>query len=99
MHNFNFDIICVKLKALILECNEPNSDETSYLPMIHSMLDEVAKQLSLVLADKDVYGPDDGYGHYTPHWAVHMPDVSEEAVQRVAEDHGFTYLGKVRSDN
>lgn len=52
--------------------------------------------IGLVLADKDVYGPDDGYGHYTPHWAVHIPDVSEETAQRVADEHGFIYLGKVR---
>lgn len=52
--------------------------------------------IGLVLADKDVHEPDDdGYGHYTPHWAVHMPDVSEETAQRVADEHGFIYLGKV----
>lgn len=51
--------------------------------------------IGLVLADKDVYGPDDGYGHYTPHWAVHIPDVSEDTAQRVADEHGFIYLGKV----
>lgn len=51
--------------------------------------------IGLVLADKDVYGPDDGSGHYTPHWAVHIPDVTEETAQRVADEHGFIYLGKV----
>lgn len=49
----------------------------------------------LVLGDIDVYGPDDGSGHYTPHWAVHIPDGSEEIAQRVADEHGFLYLGKV----
>lgn len=52
--------------------------------------------IGLVLGDEDVFGPDiDGYGHYTPHWAVHMPDVSEKTAQQVAEEHGFTYLGMV----
>lgn len=54
--------------------------------------------IGLVLADTDdVYEPDDGYGHYTPHWAVHIPDGSDETAQRVADEHGFIYLGKVSS--
>lgn len=52
--------------------------------------------VGLVLADKDVYGPDEEYGHFTPHWAVHIPDGTDEIAQRVADDHGFIYLGKVR---
>lgn len=53
--------------------------------------------VGLVLGDNGVYGPedDDGYGHYTPHWAVHIPDASDETAQRVADEHGFIYLGKV----
>lgn len=51
--------------------------------------------IGLGLADTDVYGPDDGYGHYTPHWAVHIPDASEETAKRIADEHGFLYLGKV----
>lgn len=38
-----------------------------------------------------------GLGHYTPTWAVHIPngDVDGRADQ-VARDHGFINLGKVR---
>lgn len=52
--------------------------------------------VGLVIAETDVSGPDDdGYGHYTPHWAVHIPNATEEAAQRIAKEHGFTYSGKV----
>ncbi|KAG4065803.1 hypothetical protein HA402_012481, partial [Bradysia odoriphaga] len=55
--------------------------------------------VGLVIADTDVFGPDDdGYGHYTPHWAVHIPDASEDAAQRIANEHGFIYLGKIIDD-
>lgn len=34
-------------------------------------------------------------GHYTPTWAVHVPD-GQDAADAVARDHGFINLGKVR---
>lgn len=33
-------------------------------------------------------------GHYTSTWAVHIPD-GDIAAKRIADEHGFTYLGKV----
>lgn len=33
-------------------------------------------------------------GHFTPTWAVHIPD-GDAAATRIANDHGFINLGKV----
>lgn len=35
------------------------------------------------------------FAHYTPTWAVHVPD-GKEAADAVARDHGFINLGEVR---
>lgn len=51
--------------------------------------------IGLVLGDKDVYGPDEENGHFTPHWAVHIPDGTDEIAQQVADEHGFINLGQV----
>lgn len=37
----------------------------------------------------------EGGGHYTHHWAVHIPEGGSEQVERVAEEHGFINHGKV----
>lgn len=37
-------------------------------------------------------------GHYTPTWAVHV-EGGDEVAALVADEHGFTNLGKVRSHN
>lgn len=35
------------------------------------------------------------FAHYTPTWAVHIPE-GREAADAVANDHGFVNLGEVR---
>uniref|UniRef100_A0A8D8LDR4 furin n=2 Tax=Culex pipiens TaxID=7175 RepID=A0A8D8LDR4_CULPI len=37
----------------------------------------------------------EGGGHYTHHWAVHIPEGGSEQVERVAEEHGFINHGKI----
>ncbi|XP_055541573.1 furin-like protease 1 isoform X3 [Wyeomyia smithii] len=37
----------------------------------------------------------EGSGHYTHHWAVHIPNGEDELVERVAAEHGFINLGKI----
>ncbi|XP_058446317.1 furin-like protease 1 [Malaya genurostris] len=37
----------------------------------------------------------EGSGHYTHHWAVHIPSGDERMVEQVAEEHGFINLGKI----
>ncbi|XP_058824357.1 furin-like protease 1 [Topomyia yanbarensis] len=44
---------------------------------------------------KDHY---EGSGHYTHHWAVHIPNGDERLVEQVAEEHGFVNLGKILDD-
>lgn len=37
----------------------------------------------------------EGSGHYTHHWAVHIPDGGVETAEQVADEHGFINHGKV----
>lgn len=48
---------------------------------------------SIVDDNKDHYSSG---GHFTPTWAVHIPD-GDAAAARIANEHGFNNLGKVSS--
>lgn len=37
----------------------------------------------------------EGGGHYTHHWAVHIPDGGDRTADQVAEEHGFINHGKI----
>lgn len=37
----------------------------------------------------------EGSGHYTHHWAVHIPEGGPETVEQVAHEHGFINHGKI----
>lgn len=38
----------------------------------------------------------EGGGHYTHHWAVHIPEGGLETVEQVAQEHGFINHGKIQ---
>lgn len=73
------------------------------LSVINSSLVAVS---AATAADLDVDGfggdgdadADSVYGHYTPTWAVHIPE-GRSTAERVAADHGFTILAEIIDDH
>lgn len=72
------------------------------LSVINSSLVAVSAAAAANSAELDVDGfggdgdadAESGYGHYTPTWAVHIPE-GRSTAERVAADHGFTILAEV----
>lgn len=83
--------------------NNINNDVSS-TPSASSMVDDISnKNIDVITANlndnnnHNIISDDDieQMNHFTPTWAVSVPGGEDEA-NRVAEEHGFTNLGKVR---
>lgn len=75
-----------------------NSSNQSDIAGQQLVASENSVELDPTLSGSSVYEDHyEGSGHYTHHWAVHIPEGGQETAERVADEHGFINHGKAVS--